>query len=354
MSSNKICINTEILRKLKESDGVYVSGESLSEALGVSRTAVWKHIKELRDKGYSIDSSSKKGYKITNWKNMLNEYEIQSSLETRILGSKVKYFNTIESTNSYAKEMASNGCVEGTVVIADSQTSGRGRLGREWHSPGGKGIWMSVVLRPIIDPEDVQIITLAASVAVAKVLERVCGIKVGIKWPNDIVVEGKKLCGILTEMSSEVGSVDFIVLGIGINVNHDQKDFPVELKDLATSVKLHLCRQDMDESMKSNCEIIDRAPIIREFLMEFERIYLNLNDEKEYNSAAMDIITQWKKYSATLGKKVKVMMRNIEYLGEAVDITSDGRLVVKCDDGEIKEILSGEVSVRGMLGYAPS
>jgi BirA family transcriptional regulator, biotin operon repressor / biotin---[acetyl-CoA-carboxylase] ligase len=332
-------INVKILEQLKRNMPEYVSGEALSEFLGVSRTAVWKHIRELKQEGYAIESSSKKGYRLGASDDIFNAYEISSGLETKILGENIKYFDEIDSTNNCAKSIAAEGCADGTVIIADVQNSGRGRLGRTWVSTGGKGIWMSIVLRPSIQPEEVQIITLAASVAVVRAISSLFGVKAGIKWPNDILIGSKKACGILTEMNAEMERVNYVVLGIGINVNHETGDFPEELAEVATSLKIQI-----------GCEkVVKRSAIVKEVLKELESIYQNINFD--YERALKDIITSWKEYSITLYKKVKITVRGTEFIGTAVDITGDGKLVVDCEDGIRREVLSGEVSVRGLLGY---
>ena len=355
----------KVLYELRKSGNSYVSGEALSELLGVSRTAIWKYVRELREKGYNIQSSSKKGYKLSNVPD-LNADEIANGLQTNILGKSIIYLDTVDSTNRFAKRASLEGCQDGTVIVSECQTSGRGRLGRDWHSGRGKGIWMSVVLRPSIAPEDVQIITLAAAVAVVKAIKYVTGIETAIKWPNDIILDGKKLCGILTEMSCEVERVSFLILGIGINVSHNKEDFPQDLRDIATSLKIF---------SKSNetSSIFNRSEIIKRVLFELEQMYNKINigaanetdqqniDVKTGNDNGQQFITaetnnyiaqqfiasEWRKYSLTLGKEINVTGRNTQFTGIAEDITNDGRLIVRGHDGVQHELLSGEVSIRG-------
>ena len=336
----------EILDKLKENSGQFISGETLSDILGVSRTAIWKHMKELKVEGYIIESVSKKGYRLISVPDILNEHEIKQGLETSIIGHRIDCFKSVDSTNRYAKELAANGCVDGTVVAADSQTAGRGRLGRDWSSSDRKGIWMSVVLRPAIPPEEVQLITLAASVAVVTAIMNSTGVRTGIKWPNDIILDGKKVCGILTEMSCEMEQVNFLVVGLGINVSHELEDFPEDLRETVTSIKLWLeDNRNSSEIEWSNC--LNRSRLIKEILIELEKAYYQLK-----NGLNTEIINQWKKYSVTLGKQVKIMAKGSEYIGTAIDITKDGKLVLILPDGARHEVLSGEVSVRGLLGYS--
>lgn len=329
-----------ILRRLRNEAPGFVSGEALSEALGVSRTAVWKYMNELKDEGYVIESTSKKGYRFVSAPDILTPGEISYQLETEVIGKNIYSFDVIDSTNNYAKKIAMEGCEDGSVVVAETQTSGKGRLGRAWNAAKKAGIWMSVVLRPSIPPEDVQVITIAASVAVVSALKRTTGISAGIKWPNDIVVEGKKVCGILTEMNSEMEQVNFLVLGIGINVNQETEDFPEDLRNTAISLK------GAANENKIPVEMFKRSDIIRSILFELEQSYKKINSR---NTGG--IIDEWRKYSVTLGKEVKVSAKSFEYKGIAQDITEDGKLVVKCDDGTVREIMSGEISVRGILGY---
>ncbi len=329
----------KILQMLKEKSAEYVSGEKLSETLGVSRTAVWKYINELKKEGYVIESSSKKGYRLEPSPDILNEFEIGYCLDTRIIGRKIYYFKSIDSTNNYAKKVAQEGCVDGTVIVADAQTSGRGRMGRSWDSKEGCGIWMSVVLRPSISPQDVQIITLAASIAVVEALKHVTGIDAGIKWPNDVIIGGKKVCGILTEMSTEMDRVNYVVLGIGLNISQKNDDFPKELRSRAISLKAYMEENNM--SVPS----IRRSDIIKHILLELEKHYDSMT-----SGNTEEIIKMWRENSVTLGRKVKIIYKNAEYEGIARDVTDEGKLVVYCNDGITREISSGEVSVRGIMG----
>lgn len=330
----------EILLNLKNKPLEYVSGEQLSTLLGVSRTAIWKVIKELKEEGYIIESSSKKGYRLNPDSDVLNYFEISEELKTKVLGRNIVYFDQVDSTNNYAKKIALEGCEEGTLIVADCQTYGRGRLGRDWSSPSKKGIWMSLVLRPNISFDEIQMLTLAASVAVVQALFEVTQIKAGIKWPNDIIINGKKVCGILVEMNMEIQNINFLVLGIGLNVNQQKEDFPEEILDKATSLKMHL------ESLGFQ-KILKRSELIAAILLKFEAIY-----DKVKCGAFEDILSEWKKYTVTLGKEVSIIYKDHQYRGIAQDLTKDGKLIVKCEDGTVKEVFSGEVSVRGLLGYS--
>lgn len=334
-------LERKVLEVLKQNSESYISGEKLSEYLGVTRTSVWKYINSLKEAGYNIESVTRNGYKLMDSPDILNEFEVAYDLKTGFIGNKIVYLKEVDSTNLYARKIALEGAVDGTVVVADAQTAGRGRLGRNWSSQPGKGIWMSVVLKPQISPEEIQIITIGASVAVVRAIYQATGIKAGIKWPNDIICEGKKVCGILTEMNSEIEMVNFLVLGIGINVNHTISDFPDEIRSIATSLALY-----SQNNNKNNVKIFRRSDIIKKLLYELEQIY-----NKIKKGETKDIIDDWKLHSSTLGKQVRVIYKNSAYTGTAIDLQEDGRLVVKCDDGTIRDVYSGEVSVRGILGY---
>jgi BirA family transcriptional regulator, biotin operon repressor / biotin---[acetyl-CoA-carboxylase] ligase len=334
----------KVLKELKLNISNYVSGESLSRSLGVSRTSIWKYINELKKEGYEISSSSKKGYKLEGIPDIVRENEIAYDLKTEVFGRKIFYFDTIDSTNLYAKKLGNENCEEGTVIIADSQTAGRGRLGRHWTSASNKGIWMSIVLRPDIVPENAQIITIAAAVAVVTAIKKSTGINTGIKWPNDIILNGKKVCGILTEMNSEMERVNFIILGIGINVSQNLEDFPEDLMKLATSLKIHLFN-NQDHNLDPDIKILNRSEIIKNLLYELEIIYSKIN-----KGLLTEIVDEWKLNSVTLGKEVKVLSKSMEFTGIAIDITADGKLIVKDNEGKLTEVNSGEVSVKGILG----
>ncbi len=322
-----------ILHTLKEKQS-YVSGEELSNRLGVSRTAVWKHINELRKEGYEIESSSKKGYRLSGLPDILDSREV-SVPEGQQIGRELVHFADIDSTNNYAKRIGNEGCLHGTVITAERQTLGRGRVGRLWQSDNNRGLWFSMVLRPDLEPEKVQIITLAASVAVVEGIFEVLGINCGIKWPNDIILDSCKLGGILTELSAEPGHVNYVVVGIGLNVNQDSGDFDQELQDKAISLKLYTGKTQA------------RSKILSAILKRFESIYETLLEGKTRH-----IIDKWNKYSVTIGKEVRIISREVEYIGTAQSIALDGKLVVKCKDGAVREVSSGEVQVRGLMGYA--
>ncbi|MDK2800770.1 MAG: BirA family transcriptional regulator [Clostridiales bacterium] len=328
-------MKAQILKALKEGSEQYISGEELSNRMGVSRTAIWKYIAALREEGYDIESSPRKGYRLISSPEILSAEEIQAELSTKFFGKEIIYFDTVTSTNTIAKEIAGKDCQDGTVVIADQQTGGKGRLGRNWSSPPHTGIWMSIVLRPDILPFQAPFITILAALAVARSIKQVAQIAPKIKWPNDIILNRKKVCGILTEMSAEIERINYIVVGIGINVNMDAEDFSPEIREMATSIKM------------VTGQAVQRKVLVRKILENFEEIYVNANNSNLKN----ELMDEYRKYSLTLGSRVKVVYKNQEIKGTAVEVTDEGELIIETDDGVKQKIMSGEVSVRGIYGY---
>lgn len=323
-----------ILEELKSRDKEYISGEEISRRLGISRTAVWKYINRLRQEGYNIESQTNSGYKLVQSPDILSSFEIQPLLKTRFIGCEILYFDSIDSTNTYAKKIGEENMKEGTVIIADEQTSGRGRLGRQWMSPKGKGIWMTILLKPNIAPSEASKITLAAAYALCTALDK-CGLDVRIKWPNDIVVNGKKLCGILTEMSADMDIIKYIAVGIGLNANFDAHDFDSSIAAEATSIKIETGKY------------ISRKIVASYILNEFERVYDIFIKEGSIKS----FLEEYKRRSAVIGKEIRVIYRKEELRGKAVDVTEEGHLVIRLEDGSTREIISGEVSIRSINGY---
>lgn len=331
----------EVLAKLTEHDSEYLSGEFLGEELGISRAAVWKHVAGLREEGFAIEASSRKGYRLKDNRDIINISVLKEALSDTIFSEDILFFDKIDSTNSKAYSLAIEGAPEGTVLIADSQLAGRGRMGRQWLSPPGKGIWMSVILRPDLPAHSASLITLAAALSVAQAIQKVTGAEPGIKWPNDVLLEGKKVCGILTEMNTEIDKVHHIILGIGINFSQQAEDFPPEISDSAVSILMYL--KNNNRYFKNYL----RNDIIREVLVHFDKAYENL-----LVGRGSSVIEGWKDYSATIGKRICVHDRERKYLGKAVDIGQDGSLVLETEDGETRKIVSGEISIRGVMGYA--
>jgi BirA family transcriptional regulator, biotin operon repressor / biotin---[acetyl-CoA-carboxylase] ligase len=324
----------KIINLLKENENNFISGEKISESLGVTRAAVWKYIKTLKEEGYEIESVSRKGYRLISSPDLLTYEELSPILNNKIIGKSIIYLDSVDSTNTYAKRLAAEGAEEGTVVISEEQTSGRGRLGREWISPKYKGIWMSIILRPDMEPMSVPGITQVAAAAVSKAL-RSLGVKAYIKWPNDIILNYKKICGILTEMSGEINKVNYVIVGIGINVNTEEWEFPEEVKDTATSLKIE---QGVG---------IERKRLAAKILDDFKELY----EEIVMKNSIKTSIEICRKYSILIDKEVKIINRGNEAIAKAIGLSEDGKLIVKYKDGKIDEIISGEVSIRGINGY---
>lgn len=321
----------KIIEIILNNENEFISGEELSKQLGISRTAVWKHIKSLKEEGYEIESVNRKGYRLSQKPSDLLTYKnINHELNTQVMGKKIVHFDTIESTNDYAKKIAPDE-EEGTIVISEEQTKGRGRLGRQWYSKSGDGVWMSIILKPDIAPYKAPFLTLIAGASIAKALNDL-GVKTLIKWPNDVIINGKKLSGILTELSAEIERVNHVVLGIGINVK--TMEFSQEICDIATS--LH-----------KECFHISRVDIVRSILREFEILYFEYvnNNSKE---KTLDIC---RTYSAVIGKEIYTLKGDERELVKCIGINEEGNLIIKTKDNCIKEVMSGEVSIRGGKGY---
>jgi len=319
----------ELLSRLKQAKGDWVSGEFLSEELSVSRAAVWKHIRKLREEGYLIQSSPRKGYLLEKASDMLLPEEIREGLTTLILGRKdIHHLRKTASTNTTAKELAANGAAEGTLVVSEMQTGGKGRLGRKWFSPFGEGIYLSFILRPAVSPVEAPKMTLMAAVAMAEALHSGTGLHVSIKWPNDILLGGKKLAGILTEISTEMDAVDYVVIGLGLNVN--TASFPSEIREKATSLLI--------ETGKTHA----RSGLIRDFLKWFEGYY-ELFQRGDFEP----ILNRWRQFSHIEGRRITVETIGNKTSGTALDIDRDGFLMVEDDDGHIHRIYSGDITLNG-------
>lgn len=325
-------MKTEILKMLRETEG-YVSGQELCNKFGVSRTAIWKVINQLKEQGYVIDSVQNKGYHITKAPDVMTEEELQSCRKTKWAGQEIAYFDEIDSTNIKAKELAEQGYPNGTLVVADQQVSGRGRRGRSWESPSGTGIFMTLMLKPEINPNNASMLTLVAALAVAKAIKDVTGLDAQIKWPNDIVINGKKICGILTEMSAQFDYINHIVIGIGINVHNEV--FSDEIAHMASSLLL-----ESQGKKFRRAEIIEK---ILEYFEEYYEIYLETED-------LTALTGEYNRILVNMNKPVRVLDPKDEFEGKAMGITAKGELIV--DTWESRKLVSsGEVSVRGIYGY---
>ncbi len=322
-------MRAKILELLRSKMPDPVSGEEISAQLGVSRTAVWKHIQALKNNGYEIESIPKKGYILHKAPDLLSPEEIVSCLETKWVGHHIHYLKSTVSSNEVGKGLADKGCADGLVVVAEEQSGGKGRLSRGWFSPRGGGVWCSVILRPPFMPYEASKCTLLAAVAVIQAVNKYKGVHAAIKWPNDVLLNGKKMVGILTEMSAEFGKINYIVIGTGINTNVPPEQIPEELKNLAISVA------DVAE------EPIRRVQILADYLKNVETLY-----EIAIKEGFGPIFALWRKYSDTIGQAVKVIAPDKIYFGTAVDIDDDGLLIVKKEDGTLEKVIAGDVSIR--------
>ena len=311
----------DVLDFLKAQDG-FVSGEEISRALKISRTAVWKHIERLRAEGYLIEAVPHLGYRIISIPDKLLPEEISYQLNTKVIGQRLFYYETLGSTMDAAFELGLKGFPEGTAVFAESQTKGRGRLGRSWFSPKGKGIYLSLLLRPEFLPQEAPKITLMTAVSISEAIKKITGLSVLIKWPNDIVFGAKKLAGILTELNAEADKIKFVNIGIGINVNSSKSFLPKE----GTSLKEEIGTE------------VSRIELAREVLRAIENNYFILKDK-----GFKPILEKWKALSAILGKRIEISSQNRVICGEAQDIDMDGALLVRQDTGFIERVLSGDV-----------
>ncbi|MCI1966815.1 MAG: biotin--[acetyl-CoA-carboxylase] ligase [Oscillospiraceae bacterium] len=319
----------QILNRLRE-NGEFVSGEELSEQLHISRTAVWKSVNSLREEGYEIESATNRGYRLGSCPDRYSPAEISAGLETEFLGRNAFCYASIDSTNEEAKRKALSGAPNGSLFVAEQQTGGKGRLGRSWASPAGTGLWCSVLLRPGILPLRVSVTTLLAGLAVDRAVRSLTGCNAKIKWPNDIVIGGKKICGILTEMTAEVDRIEFVVVGIGVNVNNTA--FPENIRDKATSVRI--------ESGKN----LRRVSLLQEILIQFETL---LKQNAESDPVFWE---EYKKCCISLGRRVGFTRRGAGVTGTAVDVSPKGELIVELEDGTRENVTAGEVSVQGIYG----
>lgn len=322
----------EILRLLRSADG-YISGQELCNRFGVSRTAVWKAINQLKEAGYEIEAQQNKGYKLMAAPDLMTEAEIKSLMHTDWVAKEVLYFDTIDSTNTKAQELAEKGYPSGTLVVADKQESGKGRRGRSWVSPSGTGIFMTLMLKPDINPNNASMLTLVAALAVAKAITSVTGEEALIKWPNDIVVNGKKVCGILTEMNAQFDYINHIVVGIGINVHNES--FPEEISQMASSLMI-----------EAGGKRFHRAQIIAETMSYFEQYYDTFLKTQDLSA----LVREYDELLVNRNKSVRVLDPKEPFDGKAMGITPKGELIV--DTWESRKLVSsGEVSVRGIYGY---
>lgn len=320
-------IRTQIINELKESEGQNVSGEYLGAKLGISRTMICKYIKKLREDGYEITSSPKKGYSLKSVPKLMYPEEISSGLETSLFGKNIVYYEQAGSSNDIAKTIAPES-EEGTIVVVEQQTGGRGRLGRSWSSPKG-GIAFSIILKPKIALATASRLTLMTGLCVANVM-RTYGLDAKIKWPNDVLIDGDKVCGILTEVEAEIDTVKFVVIGIGINANVSLKDMPEEMRPNTTTMRDKLGRS------------IDRVDFLKKLLYEMEQQYIRFS-----TVPFAEIMSDISALSDTIGRRLKVVTPNRIIEGKAVGITPAGALLILKADGKTEEIIAGRCTYAG-------
>jgi BirA family biotin operon repressor/biotin-[acetyl-CoA-carboxylase] ligase len=314
-------MRSRIVHFLKKQN-TFVSGEELSKTLNVSRTAVWKCVEELRADGYEIAAVSRNGYRLTSSPDRLLAEEVQFGLGTRKFGCQVHHFDSVASTMDGAFRLGMEGAPEGAVVVAETQTKGRGRLGRAWASPKGKGLYFSIVLRPTCSAADAARLTLVAAVAVSEATEKVTGLQPRIKWPNDLLLNDKKVCGILTELRAEVDRAQFVIVGFGVNVNNTASQLLPEAVSL--------------REVKG--QALSRVALLQQILRSCEERYLA--DAKEGYGP---VFAEWRRRSATLGRRVRFVERQKSFEGTAVDLDEDGGLVVELATGEVVKRMAGDV-----------
>lgn len=316
----------KILTLLRSSRGGFVSGEELATKLGISRTMVWKHIKGLEDEGFGIEAVPSQGYRITATPDLLRLDDIRRGLKTRTIGREIHLYPEVASTNTLAMEMASRGAPEGAVLIAETQTGGKGRLGRKWISPKGN-LHFSVVLRPNLPTHKAPLLTLMGAVAVASAIRKTCSVQAAIKWPNDILVAGKKVSGLLTEMSAEPDRIRHIVLGIGVDVNMPLDLLPPGVRETATTLAA--------EAGKN----IDRTMLLQQILRELDSRYRGPLE------SGAEVLSEWKELNVTLGKRVSISGPGEVFEGLAQGIDHEGRLIVRLDDGGLRQVAAGDVTI---------
>ncbi|WP_233879073.1 biotin--[acetyl-CoA-carboxylase] ligase [Virgibacillus halodenitrificans] len=316
----------KLIDLLAKDKDTYISGQMLSEHLGISRSAVWKHMKNLEKDGYQIEGKSNKGYRIISFPDKLSENTIKWGLNTSWLGSKIIHKESTPSTQVIAHQLAQEGSPHGTIILADEQTSGRGRLNREWFSSKGKGIWMSIILRPEILPYLAPQLTLLTATVLAEVVQKNTTVTPMIKWPNDILINKKKTAGILTEMQAEQDQIQYVIIGIGMNINQTKEDIPIEIQSKATSLRVESSEK---HSIKQFIHLI---------LEEFEKAY-----DSYLINGFPEVKKKWERYGFKIGESISITTLRDQFQAIFSGIAEDGALLVKQKDGEIKKLYSAEI-----------
>jgi len=322
-------MDEEILQLLRDAPSTFLSGEEISRRLKVSRTAVWRRMQRLRALGYGIEASTRSGYRLIQSPDLLTPSEIKPLLKTRWMGKTIHHFQTIDSTNSKAYQLALEGADEGEVVLSESQEKGRGRLGRQWFSPPCLNLYLSVILRPKIPLHQAPLITLMAAVATTDAIRKFSELLPQIKWPNDILLRGRKVAGLLNEIHSEMDRIHFVILGIGVNLNMDEKNVSEEIQSIATSLRIEMG------------ETVSRKAFLQSLLLELERWYSIFLEE---GSAV--VLNAWRNRADIKGREVKVTSFGETVVGTAVDVDSDGALILETGDGKQRRVMAGDIEYK--------
>ena len=326
-------MKAQILKILRETRG-YVSGQELCEKLSVSRTTIWKVVGQLKSEGYVIEGIRNRGYRLVDVPDSIDEKEIRSRLHTQWLGKEIYYQKSVDSTNSWAKRLAEEGKPSGTVVVADVQTNGKGRRGRSWETPERMSVPLSILLRPDFAPEKASMLTLVMGLSVVQALENAVSLQCSIKWPNDVLISEKKVCGILAELYSQIDNMEYMVVGAGVNAN--MTEFPEELANKATSLRNELGRP------------VQRALLVAYILEAFEKNY----EKFLHTQDLRDLKEEYTKRLLNTGRPVRMLQPQEEFEGVARGIDTWGNLLVeRTDSGVVEQVYAGEVSVRGLHGY---
>ena len=318
----------KVLSFFQTHDSEYLSGQDLSDVLKISRVAVWKHIKKIQSLGYKIESKQKLGYRLVDDTEKLLPWEITQNLKTKLIGKRVYYFEEIDSTQNFAQQIAFDKKEDGTIVIAEKQTNGKGRLGRKWTSPKG-GIWFSLIIHPKFDVSSSTLVPITGAVALSRAIKSILGIDVSVKWPNDITLKGKKVAGMLVDASFQANNIDYLILGIGINFDIDVKKLEKRLSKSPNFYGIN--------SLRKKDDITPPKLLLKEFLVQFEEILVQLNKGERSK-----IVKEWMKRTDSIGKKIIINTSNGKISGIAQGIDSDGALKLKTSKG-MKKIFVGDV-----------
>jgi len=321
-------LDLEILNALRATVAGGVSGVELSQTLQVSRAAIWARIEELRKLGYGIEASPHQGYRLASAPDVLHADDLLSRLgQTRVIGRDIRVFQETTSTNDVVEKLARDGVKEGVAVFAESQTRGRGRMGRKWVSPPGKGLWFSVLLRPGLLPQETTRLTIASATALRRAIAEHTGLQAEIKWPNDLLLSGKKIAGILTELNAELDHVRYVILGVGVDVNLVTSDFPEAVRPLATSLKI------------ASGRAINRPGLAVAILREFDRDYARV-----CSGQFVTVANEWEEHCTTLGREVSIRIGQREVRGRAESLSPEGELLVRTEHGRLERVGGGDVS----------